>query len=67
MSPVAALINHSCDPNVAVVFPRPKLSTLPGHLKAEKGPTEPVLQVVAIQDIPAEEEVKNTCLLFSFA
>lgn len=44
--PAAALINHSCDPNVAVVFPRSASTT-----------EEPVLNVVAIQDIPTGSEL----------
>ena len=46
MSPLAALLNHSCDPNVSVVFPRYGTSQ-----------TEPGLNVVAMQDIPPGAEV----------
>ena len=44
ISPTAALINHSCDPNAAVVFPRVSRQ-------------EPELHAVSIQDIPADSEV----------
>ncbi|KAI5117278.1 hypothetical protein M0805_005603 [Coniferiporia weirii] len=47
VSPLAALINHSCDPNVAVVFPRSSSSAL----------QEPALQVVVIQDVPPDTEL----------
>jgi len=44
--PVGALVNHSCEPNVVIVFPR-------------SGPKkdEPNLQVIAIRDIQIGEEV----------
>lgn len=46
ISPVAALVNHSCDPNVVIVFPR-------------SGPKkdEPNIQAIAIREIQAGEEV----------
>ncbi|KAH8115929.1 SET domain-containing protein [Phellopilus nigrolimitatus] len=47
VSPLAALINHSCDPNVAVVFPRSSTSVL----------EEPAIHVIAIQDIPPDTEL----------
>ena len=45
VSPLAALINHSCTPNVAVVFPR------------SFGKDEPLVHVVAIQDIQPDTEL----------
>ncbi|KAF9060323.1 SET domain-containing protein [Rhodocollybia butyracea] len=48
VSPVVALINHSCDPNAVVVFPRTA-----EDLKRQ----EPLMQVVAIRDIFPDEEV----------
>ena len=57
VSPLAALINHSCDPNVAILFPRPGSSTLPVKFTEGRPSPEPVLQVVAITDIPAKSEV----------
>ncbi|KAE9387099.1 SET domain-containing protein [Gymnopus androsaceus JB14] len=47
VSPLVALINHSCDPNAVVVFPRTA-----GDPKSQ----EPLMQVVAIQDIYPEED-----------
>lgn len=46
ISPLAALINHSCNPNVAVVFPR-----------FSSAKEEPLIHVVAIQDIQANAEL----------
>lgn len=46
ISPLAALINHSCNPNVAVVFPR-----------FSSAREEPLIHVVAIQDIQANSEL----------
>ncbi|KAG8892979.1 hypothetical protein FRC00_011253, partial [Tulasnella sp. 408] len=48
VSPLAALINHSCEPNAVVVFPRSSAVPQPG--------SDP-LEVVAIKDIAAGEEV----------
>lgn len=47
VSPIAALMNHSCDPNIAVVFPRSNSSS----------PDEPTLSLIAIKDIPPGAEV----------
>ncbi|KAL5476772.1 hypothetical protein ACEPAI_2958 [Sanghuangporus weigelae] len=44
LAPLAGLLNHSCDPNVAVVFPRVSNQ-------------EPELQVVAIRDISTDSEL----------
>ncbi|KAF7349427.1 Histone-lysine N-methyltransferase ASHR1 [Mycena sanguinolenta] len=46
VSPPVALINHSCDPNAVVVFPRsrPKME-------------EPLMQVIALRDIAPGEEI----------
>ncbi|KAH9962254.1 SET domain-containing protein [Russula dissimulans] len=48
VSPLVALINHSCDPNAVVVFPR-----------SAKDPVslEPEMHVVAIRDISPGEEI----------
>ncbi|GAW01997.1 SET domain-containing protein [Lentinula edodes] len=47
VSPVVALINHSCDPNAVVVFPR---------VSIDPKVQEPLMQVIAIRDIyPGEE------------
>ncbi|KAA1473083.1 SET domain-containing protein [Dentipellis sp. KUC8613] len=47
VSPPIALINHSCDPNAVVVYPRAN-STVS---------LEPLMQVIAIRDIAPGEEV----------
>ncbi|KAJ7152676.1 hypothetical protein C8R43DRAFT_476122 [Mycena crocata] len=47
VSPSVALINHSCDPNAVVVFPR----TLSNPAQ------EPLMQVVALREISADEEI----------
>ncbi|KAJ6529128.1 hypothetical protein DFH09DRAFT_1327370 [Mycena vulgaris] len=47
VSPPVALINHSCDPNAVVVFPR-----------ARSNPSqEPLMQVIALRAIAADEEI----------
>ncbi|KIP05657.1 hypothetical protein PHLGIDRAFT_73889 [Phlebiopsis gigantea 11061_1 CR5-6] len=46
-SPPLALVNHSCDPNSVVVFPRPSKSTAP----------EPVMQLVSLRPINVDEEI----------
>ncbi|KAJ7466728.1 hypothetical protein B0H11DRAFT_2047522 [Mycena galericulata] len=47
VSPPVALINHSCDPNAVVVFPR-----------ARSDPAqEPLMQVVSLREIGADEEI----------
>jgi hypothetical protein len=53
ISPAVALINHSCDPNAVVVFPR-----------ASQNPKsqEPLMQVVTLREIKAGEEVSISCL-----
>ena len=48
VSPVVALINHSCDPNAVVVFPR---------VFSDPKNNEPLMHVVAIRDIQPEEEL----------
>ena len=45
VSPSVALINHSCDPNAVIVFPR----------SAKEG--EPLMQVIALKYIGPDEEV----------
>lgn len=57
MSPLAALINHSCVPNAAIVFPRPTTSTKTTSADG-KTVVEPILQVVALRDIPPGTEVR---------
>ncbi|KAF7422345.1 hypothetical protein PC9H_010501 [Pleurotus ostreatus] len=47
VSPAVALINHSCDPNAVVVFPRSSGSVA----------QEPLMQVIAIKPIAADEEI----------
>ena len=49
VSPVVALINHSCDPNAVVVFPRAG-----GESRKDK---EPLMQVVALKYIAPDQEV----------
>ena len=51
VSPVVALLNHSCDPNAIIVFPR-----------VGKKDQESQMQVVALKDISPNEEVGNTML-----
>ncbi|KAF5364937.1 hypothetical protein D9758_008087 [Tetrapyrgos nigripes] len=48
VSPIVALINHSCDPNAVVVFPR---------ASPDPKSQEPVMQVVAMRDIQPGEEI----------
>ncbi|KAG2002564.1 hypothetical protein CC2G_004744 [Coprinopsis cinerea AmutBmut pab1-1] len=48
ISPVAALFNHSCDPNAVIVFPRPL---------GDKKEHEPLLQIIAIKPIPPNTQV----------
>lgn len=50
VSPLVALINHSCEPNAVVVFPR-------GHPDPKKH--EPRMQVVALRQINKDEEVRS--------
>jgi SET and MYND domain-containing protein len=53
VSPLIALVNHSCDPNAVVVFPR-----------SAKDPAsqEPEAQVIAIRDISPGKEVSTETL-----
>ncbi|EGO03364.1 hypothetical protein SERLA73DRAFT_174827 [Serpula lacrymans var. lacrymans S7.3] len=48
VSPLVALINHSCDPNAVIVYPR---------CSNEPSTEEPLMQVVAIRDIEVDEEI----------
>ena len=57
VSPVVALINHSCDPNAVVVFPRAG-----GESRKDK---EPLMQVIALKNIAPDEEVCFFFLSFS--
>jgi SET domain len=50
VSPVVALINHSCDPNAVIVFP---------HVSASPTDEEPLMHVVALRSIEANEEVHS--------
>ncbi|KAH9477693.1 Histone-lysine N-methyltransferase ASHR1 [Psilocybe cubensis] len=47
VSPLVALINHSCDPNAVVVFPRAN----------SRREDEPLMQVIALKHIAPDEEV----------
>uniref|UniRef100_A0A8H8CFP6 SET domain-containing protein n=1 Tax=Psilocybe cubensis TaxID=181762 RepID=A0A8H8CFP6_PSICU len=47
VSPLVALINHSCDPNAVVVFPR----------ATSRREDEPLMQVIALKHIAPDEEV----------
>lgn len=47
VSPPVALINHSCDPNAVVVFPRARASPA----------QEPLMQVIALREIAPNEEI----------
>ncbi|KAF9254291.1 SET domain-containing protein [Marasmius fiardii PR-910] len=49
VSPSVALLNHSCDPNVVVVFP--------GAAENGNKKGQPLMEVVTIQDIAPEEEL----------
>lgn len=51
ISPLIALINHSCAPNVAVVVPRGTSPTSPAR--------EPIIKVVALRPILPCEEVRG--------
>ncbi|KAH9940697.1 SET domain-containing protein [Amylocystis lapponica] len=48
VSPTIALINHSCEPNVAVVFPRASINPQD---------QEPLMHMVAMRDIAPSDEV----------
>ncbi|EAU83524.2 hypothetical protein CC1G_04780 [Coprinopsis cinerea okayama7 len=50
ISPVAALFNHSCDPNAVIVFPRPL---------GDKKEHEPLLQIIAIKPIPPNTQASQ--------
>ena len=56
VSPLTALVNHSCDPNVAIVFPR-----------ASNKSDEPLMKSVALREINPKEEVRNIILNYSIA
>ncbi|KAH8083324.1 hypothetical protein BXZ70DRAFT_579582 [Cristinia sonorae] len=47
VSPVMALVNHSCDPNAVMVFPHSSDSTVP----------RPNMQLIAIRDIKPNEQI----------
>lgn len=49
MTTAFAFINHSCEPNVALVFPHSSQNTL----------QEPQMQLMVIRHIPAGEEVRQ--------
>lgn len=48
VSPPFALINHSCDPNAIIVFPR---------ANCDPSKHEPLMQLIALREIRANEEV----------
>lgn len=52
MAPSVALINHSCDPNAVVVFPR-------AGGESDKA-NEPLLQVIALKYIQPGEEANTS-------
>jgi hypothetical protein len=58
VSPVVALINHSCDPNAVVVFPRAG-----GESRKYE---EPLMQVIALKCIAPDEEVCVSFYSFTF-
>lgn len=49
VSPLIALINHSCDPNAVVVFPRSN----------NDSSKEPMMHLVALREIAENEEVRQ--------
>ena len=49
VSPLIALINHSCDPNAVVVFPRSNNNST----------NEPMMQLVALRETDENEEVRQ--------
>lgn len=53
VSPIVALLNHSCDPNAAIVFPR-----------VDNKEQEPLMYLVTLRHISPEEEV---CIFFPFS
>jgi len=55
ISPTVALFNHSCEPNAVLVFPR-------SEYWSKKD--EPMVEVVTVKDIAANEEVSFVNLLF---
>ena len=58
VSPAVALINHSCDPNAVVVFPRATEAA---------NRDEPLMQVIALKNISVDDEVCRLCLFFPFS
>ena len=57
VSPVIVLINHSCDPNAVVVFPRA------GITKED----EPLMQVITLKNITVDDEVNRLAVFFPFS
>jgi len=53
VSPIVALLNHSCDPNAVIVFPR-----------VDKKEQEPLMYLVALKHISPEEEVYQFLLFY---
>ncbi|KAF8641802.1 hypothetical protein AX16_009783 [Volvariella volvacea WC 439] len=51
VSPIAALVNHSCDPNAVIVFPR---------ASSDPEKNEPLLQIIAIKPIAPNEEITTS-------
>jgi len=51
------LINHSCDPNAVVVFPRA------GITKED----EPLMQVITLKNITVDDEVNRLAVFFPFS
>lgn len=52
VSPVVAFLNHSCDPNAVVVFPR---------ISDKQSTEEPQMSLVAMKNITSGEEVTLAC------
>ncbi|KAF8526583.1 hypothetical protein BU17DRAFT_40361 [Hysterangium stoloniferum] len=56
VSPIAALFNHSCDPNAVIVFPRPTAKRTASS-SIPNAALEPRLHVIALKDIERGQEV----------
>ncbi|KAJ7773832.1 hypothetical protein B0H16DRAFT_1408580 [Mycena metata] len=57
VAPSIALINHACEPNAVVVVPRASVNGEGDKNAVARAKMEPLMQVVALRDIGAGEEI----------